>query len=306
MGILAAEMMGETRQMDETIDCALDAKAATGECPVWSPAEQVLYWIDIGAPSLNRLDPATGANSCWILPDAVGAFALMQGGRALVALRTGLHVLDLGSGALERRAEPPYDPANARFNDGRCDRAGRFWIGSLRQSNEAVDAGLYRYDRRGLSREIGGLGQANGLAFSPDDRVLYHADTAARMIYGYDFDISSGGISRRRVFAWLDARHGKPDGAAVDCAGCYWSACHGAGRLVRYRPDGTLDRELMLPVSQPTMMAFGGRDLTTLYVTSERHGLDAAQLAREPLAGGILSIPVDCAGLPEPMFDESA
>jgi sugar lactone lactonase YvrE len=288
--------------MSETIACVLDAKATIGECPVWSAAEQALYWIDICAPSLNRLDPASGATRCWNLPQAIGAFALLPDGSALVALRGGLYLLDLRSGSLARRHGAPYDSRLARFNDGRCDRAGRFWVGSAGDSSAFDDAGLYRYDRRGLVREVGGgLGQANGLAFSPDNRILYHADTSARTIYAYDFDIGTGDIAARRVFARV--ANGKPDGAAVDRAGCYWSACHGAGRLARYRPDGTLEREIELPVSQPTMMAFGGSDLATLYVTSERSGLDEAQLAREPLAGGILAIALDIVGLPEPMFE---
>jgi sugar lactone lactonase YvrE len=296
--------------MTSAIACVLDAKAATGECPVWSVSEQALYWIDIGAPALNRFDPLQGENQSWPLPEAVGAFALMPDRRALLALRGGLDVLDLGTGGRRRCAEAPYDPARSRFNDGRCDRAGRFWGGTLRDAGPAADAALYRYDGRydgryggrGLVQMVGGLGQANGLAFSPDDRVLYHADTAARTIYAYDFTIEDGSLSGRRVFARLNADQGKPDGAAVDRDGFYWCACHGGGRLLRFRPDGALDREILLPVSQPTMLAFGGSDLATLYVTSERHGLDAGQLSREPYAGGILALPAGCVGLPEPSF----
>jgi L-arabinonolactonase len=285
------------------IDCILDAKAATGESPVWALEEGALYWIDIGAPALHRLDPATGATRRWDMPQAIGAFALMRGGRALVALRSGLSVLDLASGRLELRAAPPYDPAQCRFNDGRCDRSGRFWVGALRESG-AGTVGLYRFDAGGLVEEAGGIGQANGVAFSPDGRLLYHADTKARTIYAYRFDRAQGGITDRRVFARTE--RGKPDGAAIDEEGCYWSACHGAGLLARYRPDGTLDREIALPVSQPTMMAFGGARLDQLFVTSERRGLDAAQLAREPLAGGVFRLEPGVRGLPEPMFEPQA
>src|SRR4051812_14740834 len=115
------------------IECVLDAKAATGENPVWAPEEGALYWIDIGAPALHRLDPATGATRSWTMPDAIGAFALMGGERALLALRSGIAVLDLASGRIEPRAPPPYEPAQCRFNDGRCDRSGRFWVGTLRE-----------------------------------------------------------------------------------------------------------------------------------------------------------------------------
>jgi sugar lactone lactonase YvrE len=283
------------------IECLLDAKAGTGENPVWSPDEGALYWIDIRAPALHRLDPATGASRSWTMPDSIGAFALMSGGRALVALRAGLAVLDLATGTLAPCAAAPYDPATCRFNDGHCDRAGRFWVGSMRESGTGP-VGLYRYDRSGLVQQADGIGQANGLAFSPDDRLLYHADTLARTIYAYPFDRHRGSIGERRTFVRVAAERGKPDGAAVDEEGCYWSACHGAGRLARYRPDGALDREILLPVSQPTMMAFGGADLDTLFVTSERHGLDAASLAREPLAGGIFRVAAGVRGLPEPAF----
>jgi sugar lactone lactonase YvrE len=287
------------------IDCLLDAKAGTGENPVWSPDEAALYWIDITAPALHRLDPATGANRSWAMPAAIGAFALMGGGRALVALRSGLAVLDLASGTLAPRAAAPYDVASCRFNDGRCDRSGRFWVGTMRESGTGP-VGLYRYDRSGLVQQADGIGQANGIAFSPDDQLLYHADTLARTISAYRFDRDHGRLGERRVFVRVAPERGKPDGAAVDAEGCYWSACHGAGMLARYRPDGTLDREILLPVSQPTMMAFGGADLDLLFVTSERHGLDAAQLAREPLAGGIFRIAAGVRGLPEPLFSAQA
>jgi sugar lactone lactonase YvrE len=287
------------------IDCLLDAKAGTGENPVWSPDEGALYWIDITAPALHRLDPATGANRSWSMPAAIGAFALMGGGRALVALRSGLAILDFASGTVVPRAAAPYDEASCRFNDGRCDRSGRFWVGTMRESGTG-SVGLYRYDRDGLIQQADGIGQANGIAFSPDDRLLYHADTLARAIYAYPFDRERGRIGERRIFVRVASERGKPDGAAVDAEGCYWSACHGAGRLARYRPDGTLDREILLPVSQPTMMAFGGADLDTLFVTSERHGLDAAALAREPLAGGIFRIAAGVRGLPEPLFSDQA
>lgn len=282
-----------------TATCILDAKAGTAESPVWSAEEGALYWIDILAPSLNRLDPKSGGNRAWSLPEAVGAYALTGQGTALLALCSGLAVLDLATGRIERCAQAPYDAASGRFNDGRCDRAGRFWVGSLRDSGPG-GAALYRYDERGLVEQVGGIGQANGIAFSPDDSRLYHADTAARTIYAYRYDVATGAIAERRVFARVTA--GKPDGAAVDVEGCYWSACHGAGRIRRYRPDGTLDREILLPVSQPTMPAFGGVDLDTLFVTSERHGLDAAQLAKEPLAGGIFCIEAGVRGLPDPLF----
>ena len=283
--------------------CALDIRASLGECPVWSTAEQALYWADINAPSLNRFDPATGGNRVMPMPSSIGSFALRKQGGFIVALRDGLW-LARPEGTLERRVvEAPYDPAHHRFNDGRCDPQGRFFAGTMNEKRDAPSAALYRIDTDFAITEIfANLTISNGLAWSPDGRTMYHADTPALTINAFDFDAASGMPSKRRVFARFEAETDRPDGAAVDSEGCYWIAFYRGGRVVRLSPAGKMLASFPLPAKCPTMCAFGGADLKTLYVTSARQQRDAEELARLPQSGGIFAMRVDVPGLPEPAF----
>ena len=283
--------------------CALDIRASLGECPVWSTAEQALYWADINAPSLNRFDPATGGNRVMPMPSSIGSFALRKRGGFIIALRDGLW-LARPDGKLERRVvEAPYDPAHHRFNDGRCDPQGRFFAGTMNEKRDAPSAALYRIDTDFAITEIfANLTISNGLAWSPDGRTMYHADTPALTINAFDFDAASGMPSKGRVFARFEAETDRPDGAAVDSEGCYWIAFYRGGRVVRLSPAGKMLASFPLPAKCPTMCAFGGADLRTLYVTSARQQRDADELARLPQSGGIFAMRVDVPGLPEPAF----
>ena len=283
--------------------CALDVRASLGECPVWSTAEQALYWADINAPSLNRFDPATGGNRVMPMPSSIGSFALRKQGGFIVALRDGLW-LARPDGTLEQRVvEAPYDPAHHRFNDGRCDPQGRFFAGTMNERRDAPSAALYRIDTDFAITEIfANLTISNGLAWSPDGRTMYHADTPALTINAFDFDAASGMPSKRRVFARFEAETDRPDGAAVDSEGCYWIAFYRGGRVVRLSPAGKMLASFPLPAKCPTMCAFGGADLKTLYVTSARQQRDAEELAHLPQSGGIFAMRVDVPGLPEPAF----
>jgi sugar lactone lactonase YvrE len=281
----------------------LDARASLGECPVWSVAEQALYWVDINAPTLNRFDPATGRNVAFPMPAAIGCFALRRGGGFVVALRDGLW-LARADGTLDRRvAAAPFDPARHRFNDGRCDPQGRFFAGALNERRDAASAGLWRLDADfGLTQVLSGLTISNGLAFSPDGRTMYHTDTPTLTIHAYDFDPASGTPANRRVFATFTAETDRPDGAAVDSEGCYWTALYRGGRVVRLSPAGRVLAEYAVPAMCPTMCAFGGADLRTLYVTTARQFRDADELARLPQSGGLFALQVDVPGCPEPAF----
>jgi len=283
--------------------CALDIRASLGECPVWSTAEQALYWADINAPSLNRFDPATGGNRVMPMPSSIGSFALRKRGGFIVALRDGLW-LARPDGTLERRVvEAPYDPAHHRFNDGRCDPQGRFFAGTMNEKRDAPSAALYRIDTDFAITEIfANLTISNGLAWSPDGRTMYHADTPALTINAFDFDAASGMPSKGRVFARFEAETDRPDGASVDSEGCYWIAFYRGGRVVRLSPAGKMLASFPLPAKCPTMCAFGGADLKTLYVTSARQQRDAEELAHLPQSGGIFAMRVDVPGLPEPAF----
>ena len=287
----------------DALRCVLDARASLGECPVWSTAEQVLYWVDINAPSLNRFDPATGSNRAIPMPSSIGCFALRGRGGFVVALRDGIW-LARADGALERRvAAAPYDPAHHRFNDGRCDPQGRLFAGTMNEKRDATSAALYRLDADFRLTEVeGGITISNGLAWSPDGRTMYHADTPARTINAFAFDATTGTPSERRVFARFDAETDRPDGAAVDSEGCYWTTFYGGGRVVRLSPAGAALASYPVPALCPTMCAFGGADLKTLYVTSARQRRETAELAQLPQSGGIFAMRVAVPGLREPAF----
>lgn len=289
------------------IELVLDAHATIAESPTWASAEQALYWIDIKAPALNRFDPRTGARQTWAMPADIGGFALVAGrAEALVALRTGLFLVDLGSGAVTRIVAPPFDPRLHRFNEGACDKAGRFWVGTMfdpidKGEQSPEPAGLWSYTfGGGLRREPDASELHNGMAWSPDESVFYLSHSQRRTVFAFSFDRTSGRLTGRRQFVQIPPALGVPDGAAVDEEGGYWCALHGGGRLHRYRPDGTLDREIVLPVSQPTMCAFGGSDLEMMYVTSASDQLSPEKLSREPHAGGVFRFKPHVRGLARP------
>jgi sugar lactone lactonase YvrE len=286
------------------VTCVLDAKAELGECPVWSADEQALYWIDIHAPALHRLDPATGEQRSWAMPRRIGSFGLRETGGAVVALEDGFHRLDFETGALSFLVGPEEPVPGTRFNDGKVSPDGRFWAGTMDEAQLARPIGvLYRLDHDGsLHRMVEDLIVSNGLAWSGDGRTMFHSDSKGKVIWAYDYDPESGGIANRRVVAQPTEEIGRPDGAAADVEGFYWSAGISAGVLNRWGPDGRLDRSIPLPCSNPTMPCFGGPDMKTIFVTSLRHNVPADKLAAKPLSGGIFAIRVDVPGVPVARF----
>ena len=278
-----------------------------GESPLWHPAEQVLYWCDIPGHKLNRFDPVSGAHREWAFDTDVACCAPLQDGGLLLALRSGLVRFDPSTGESTSLAKAPYDLAQERFNDGKADPQGRFWVGTIYEPRDPPCAALYRYSEARLTKMASDITVSNGLAWSPDARTMYWADTKAHRIDALDFDVGDGSLSRRRVFAEFPTKAtgqalasygGRPDGAAVDAEGGYWVAMFEGARLLRFAPDGSLTRELPLPVRCPTMPCFGGRDLKTLYITTSREKRPADELVREPLAGCVLQVRVEVPGLP--------
>lgn len=283
--------------------CVVDEPFLVGESPRWHEDEQALYWVDIYKPSIERLDPKTGARRTFPMPERIGCFSFCQDGRIIAGMQSGIAFVDLEKGTVERVFDlVPHNP-DIRFNDGRCDLQGRFWVGSLIETFDANVAALYRYDADGTgTRMVDNMICANGLAFSPDGRILYHSDSRQDVVWAWDLDPLTGAIANRRVFVANDVMEGRPDGAAVDAEGCYWICCVGAWRVARFRPDGTIDRVIGVPVQRPTACTFGGPDLDVLYVTSATYPLSQAALARQPLAGSVFAIDVGIKGLPEPRF----
>ncbi len=277
-----------------------------GESPLWHPVQQVLYWCDIPGRQLNRFDPASGQHGHWPFDVEPSCCAPLQGGGLLLAMRDGLWRFDTLSGERARIAAPPYDTATERFNDGKADAQGRFWVGTIDDQRQPR-AALYCWANGQLRRMADGITVSNGLAFSPDGKTMYWADTKAHAVDVFNLDSGSGGLSRRRAFQRfppraegqaIDAYGGRPDGAAVDAEGAYWVAMYEGQRLLRFAPDGALLAELALPVRCPTMPCFGGPDLKTLYITTARHKRPADELAAQPLACCVLLLQVDVPGLP--------
>ena len=273
-----------------------------GESPLWDEQLQCLYWVDIREPAIRRLDSSTGHVHSWLMPDLVGSIALSDDGRLLVALPQFIAVFDTASGSLEPFAQPPVLMAGHRFNDGRCDRQGRFWVGSMHNITRAPEGVLYRLQGRGALEPVqGGICIPNSLAFSPDGRTMYFADSLRYTLYAYDYDTATGEMGPQRVFATTQAP-GFPDGSTVDEEGYLWNAQFDAARIVRYSSDGRIDRVIDLPVQRPTCCAFGGPDLSTLYITTTSQKMTKAELKAQPLAGALLAIDVGVRGLPEPRF----
>ncbi|WP_206953636.1 SMP-30/gluconolactonase/LRE family protein [Trinickia acidisoli] len=294
-------------------------RSAVGESPVWRASQNALYWVDIPAQTLARYEVSNERRTEWLLPERVGCIAFDRNGTVLAALETGLFALTLhepapatarsgdmpahcGTLTTRRLASVTHDAERMRFNDGRCDRQGRFWAGTMVQDAPPPHpAGkLYRYEANtGLSAPIvEGLCTQNGLAWSPDGRTMYLSDShpSSRVIWTFDYDIDDGVPTNRRVFADLHDYAGRPDGAAIDAEGCYWICANDAGLLLRFAPDGRLDRKLALPASKPSMCAFGGPGFDTLFVTT---------ICPNPVSehdGYVFAMHPGVRGLPEPEF----
>lgn len=291
--------------MQQAFAPVLDFTVALGECPLWSVAEQALYFVDIKRCRIHRYDPAAGTLGTMELPEEVGCIGLAVGGGFIAGLRSGLWLIDADGRLLRKLADNPEDQSISRFNDGGVDPVGRFIAGTVDETREKGIASLYRYDSRGLTRLAGGLLTSNGVAFSPDGRRLYHSDALRYTLYACDYDVTTGEATNRQVFAHFGSEtdKGRPDGGAVDAEGCYWTALFEGGRVQRYAPDGKLLAEYPVPAKCPTMIAFGGPDLKTLYCTSASIGRPDEELTEYPLSGALFSMRTDVAGFARPLFN---
>lgn len=278
----------------------------TGESPVWCEQTSRLYWVDVQQPALHRFDPETGLDESWTMPAWIGCLALGGGdaaGSVLVALRTGVYRFALTDGALTLVAPAPYDARRFFLNDGKCDRQGRFWVGPMRHALLPLvgDLGpatgpLWRLQGDRLVAKGKDTALSNGLAWSPDGRTIYHSHTMTGEIYAWDYDTVTGETAGGRLFARVDGPPG-PDGAEIDRDGFYWSAMNGQGRLLRFDPDGRVEREVAMPFRYPTMVTFGGPDLQTIFVTSGRWAIADKDAAAYPLDGGIFAFRAPVPGL---------
>jgi len=289
------------------VRCVVRGPALLGEGPVWCPVEQCLWWVDIPGSTLHRYEPSSGWTGSWPMPQHAGSLALREAGGVLVALRSAVGLLDPATSALSLLDAPESDRPETRFNDGKCDRQGRFWVGTMRTEGEPAarqaEGALYRLDPDfRWHRVLDDITVPNGLAWSPDGETMYFADSPRRTIWAFPFDPATGALGPRRVFATVPEAAGFPDGATVDAAGYLWSAHFDGWRLTRYAPDGRVDRVVPLPVQRPTSCAFGGPDLDVLYVTSASMRLGFWARRAQPAAGGLLALAPGVRGLPEPRF----
>lgn len=284
----------------------LDNRHELGECVLWCERTGRLLWTDIPACRLWAYSPSTGRSMYWPMPERLCCFALTASDDCLLlGLASGLAFFRFSSGAVERIADVEPGIPFTRLNDGRCDRQGRFVFGMFNQENgpKRPLGGFYRLDTdlRLERLPIGNAAIANSICFSPDGRRMYYADSATRAIHCRDYD-ADGSIGAARVFVGADAAPGEPDGSCIDADGYLWSTRWGAGQIMRFAPDGSLERVLALDAPQPSCPAFGGAGLDTLYATSAFLGMDSGGRARAPLSGALFRQALDVRGLPESRF----
>ncbi len=294
-----------------TADLIFDGKHTTGESPVWVSEQHALYWVDIPAKLIWRWSASSQITRFWALPEMVGCIAHSGGKQWVAGMETGVFLVTLnddGSANTALLSPAQHAAPNMRFNDGRCDRQGRFLAGTMfLNMGEAKAVGVVSsFNGSGVQRTLlEHMIVSNGMAFSPDGKTMYLSDShpSVQLIWAFDYDTATGTPSNRRVFVDMNPLPGRPDGAAVDAEGCYWICGNDAGLVHRFTPEGKLDQSLSVPVKKPAMCAFGGVNLDTLFVTSIRPGgVAEAVLADQPLAGGVFALHPGVRGLPEPKF----
>ena len=283
------------------VDCVFDAGAELGEGTLWDPVDGVLWWLDIWGSRIHRYTPASGQNDSWVTPEFPGCLGLRAAGGLVMSLASGFHFFDPDTGAFTPIVDPEADMPDTRFNDGKPDRQGRFWSGTMFEvEGRPIEfiGSLYRLDPDlTVHRTIEGIGCSNGLAWSPDSRTMYFADSHAGLVWIFDFDPASGIPSNRRIFVDLRGSGTIADGATVDAEGGYWLTVPPTGEVRRYDPDGRLMRTVRLPTDLPTCCEFGGPALDVLYITTAARGR-----RDQRFAGGLFAADVGVRGLPTPRF----
>jgi sugar lactone lactonase YvrE len=291
-----------TATQSQGVERTTDTLDALGESAIWCGVDNVLYWVDIRAPALRRLEPRTGQVTSWAMNDLCAAVILSTDRRLLLAMRLGLFAFDPVDETLQPFVAPEPESLNNRLNDSKCDRGGRLWTGTMRDFGLARTGSLYRIAvDESCTRMLSDITVPNALSWSPDNRSMYFADTPDGQIRAYEFDAAEGQLGAMKIIE-TGPLPGRPDGATVDSEGCIWSARYQGSCLARITPAGKVDRIIELPASQVTSCALGGPDLRTLYVTTARQKLTPAELGSQPLAGGLFAVRVDVCGLPEPRF----
>jgi sugar lactone lactonase YvrE len=285
------------------VELALDAHADLGEGPSWDATTHRLIWVDITKGTVHRFDPISNEEESFEIGQPVGAAVATTDRRLALAVSDGFSLLDPASGRIERIADVEPDVGDTMMNDGKCDPAGRFWAGTKDAKGSRPIGSLYRLgaDRRPAA-VLTGVTISNGLGWSPDGTTMYYIDSPTHRIEAFDFDLGSGDVANRRTLVELPNDWGLPDGMTIDEEGFLWVAFWGGSVVRRFDPTGAVVWTVGFPVSQVTSCAFGGEELSDLYATTARDGLSEAQLAEQPLAGGLFRLRPDVRGLPEHPF----
>lgn len=284
------------------VTCIVDCRADLGEGPLWDVGRQVLWWVDITRRQIHCTD-AHGHDRVFPAPHDLGCLAVRSGGGLAVTMRNGFHFFDPDTGVFTPIRDPESDIPENRFNDGKPDRQGRFWAGTMHESARHPTGALYRLDTDlSCHRMVSSVHCSNGLAWSPDSRTMYYADSARATVWAWDFDPASGSIENRRVLIDTTELGGVPDGAAVDIEGCYWLTVPRTGKIVRYDPQGGAMRTITLPTDLPTCVTFGGPNLDILYCTTAVLGRGEAELAGQHAPGGLYAIDPGVRGIAEVTF----
>jgi sugar lactone lactonase YvrE len=285
------------------VELVVNCQNTLGEGLVWDSDAHRLYWTDIEERRLWTLESRSGAVRCHEVPERIGCFAPREKGGLLVAFESGFAFYDPETG--RRQDIAPFEPElpHTRLNDGRTDRQGRFIAGGYDEVEGKAISSVVRVDPDlRVTKLFGEVGCANGTCFSPDGRTMYFADTPAEEIWAFDYDPSSGALGARRTIARFDGQPGMPDGSCVDAEGFIWNAQWNGHRVVRYAPDGGIDRVVAVPVLNPTCVTFGGTNLDTLYITTARYLMTAEQIASEPQSGALFTCKPGVRGLPDAKF----
>lgn len=287
------------------VTCVDDTRCIAGESPVWNAAELSVYFVDHQSHRIHRYDTQSGKVKTYSLPGIVTSLAPKSSGGLIITIDRNFCSFDPDTGKIETLFEMEPGLPDNRFNDGKCDRQGRFWAGTMGKTNWNSPIGsLYRLDRGENPKKIlSGIRCSNGLAWSPDNLTFYYAESFAYVIHAFDYDPITGELTNKRTFAELDANTGAfPDGLTVDSEGGIWNAQPVFGRIVRYAPTGEIDCIVETPISWCTSCIFGGEDMRTMYVTSSRETLSPAEIAEEPNCGGLFAFLPGVAGIPEVPF----
>ena len=293
----------------KTPKCVAEVRNTLGEGPVWDDVTESLYWLDITQRTLFRFSPSSRDVTSWETPTEFGSFAFRRRGPGLIAAaKNGIVLFCPETGQYERLIELEAHLPENRMNDGKCDARGRFWCGSIHEVSDPSlrkpIASVYRIDPDlSVRRVLEGIKTSNGFAWSPNGRTMYFTETPTQAISVFDYNVDTGEISNCRKFVEVPKSRGRPDGTAVDTAGYLWSAHFAGGRVTRYAPDGSIVDVIELPVTNVTSCAFGGADLSTLYITTAREDLSPQELEKEPLAGGLFAVDLDVGGSKMHRFD---